>query len=369
MSDSSYHPAFLPYDGLSRLVSALRARGFRVVGPKLEDGVIAFREYADDDEPPRGIQAQQSPASYRLAKDSEQRYFAWANGPQALKPWLFAPEEPLWRSESRSDGLGFVEIVPQTMPVAVIGVRACDLAALSIQDKHFLYGPYRNEHYARRRAGLFIVAVQCAEPASTCFCASTGDGPAPRSGFDIALTELSMGFVASARSESGARVLSSLALSGASEAQLDQARQQEQEAISKQTRSLPGRNLKQSLLDRLEHPRWNEVAARCLSCGNCTAVCPTCFCHAQEIKPEISGDRAVAIRKWDNCFGESHGYIHGFQVRPDARARYRQWLVHKLGTWHDQFGRSGCVGCGRCITWCPAGIDITEEASALMEQA
>ena len=302
-----------------------------------------------------------------LTGDKEQRYFAWTNGPQALKPWLFAPVEPLWQSDYSDGPLRFAQLAPEEKPLAVIGVRACDLAALAIQDQHFLSGSYSDTHYARRREKLFIVAVQCAEPAATCFCASTGDGPAPRTGFDIALTELHDGFVAVSGSDSGEQVLAVLDLPTAIEVQMEQVRQQEHDAIRKQTRSLPSRNLRQALLDRLEHPRWTEVASRCLACGNCTAVCPTCFCHAQEVKPEPGGDAAVVMRKWDSCFGESHGYIHGLQARPDIRSRYRQWLVHKLGTWHEQFGRSGCVGCGRCIAWCPVGIDITEEAAALME--
>ncbi|MGA7180735.1 MAG: 4Fe-4S dicluster domain-containing protein [Thiobacillaceae bacterium] len=260
-------------------------------------------------------------------------------------------------------------MMPRSKPLAVIGVRACDLAALAIQDKHFLHGPYPNIHYARRREGLFLVAVQCAEPASTCFCASTGDGPVPKIGFDISLAELSSGFVAAAASDAGEQVLAALSLATATESQLGEMRTQEHEAIHKQTRNLPSHNLRQVLLDRLEHPRWDEVASRCLACGNCTAVCPTCFCHAQEVKPELGGGSAVVVRKWDSCFGETHGQLHGFQVRPDTRTRYRQWLVHKLGTWHDQFGRSGCVGCGRCIAWCPVGIDLTEEVAALLENA
>jgi ferredoxin len=358
---------FLPRDELGRLVTVLIGHGYRCIGPKIEDGSIVFREYASGDLPPRGIQASQMPGSYRLVNDEEQRYFAWANGPQALKPLLFAPVEPLWRSEHSDEQLRFVKLVPEAGPLAIIGARACDLAALAIQDRHFLGGPNPNAQYARRREGLFLVAIQCAEPAATCFCASTGDGPAPTAGFDLALAELQTGFVASPGSEKGEKILTTLNLASATEAQLEQVRLQEHEAVRKQTRALPSRNLRQSLLDRLEHPRWAEVASRCLSCGNCTAVCPTCFCHAHEARPELGSGTTVEVRKWDSCFGETHGQLHGYQVRPDTRTRYRQWLVHKLGTWHEQFGRSGCVGCGRCITWCPVGIDLTEEVAALMD--
>jgi ferredoxin len=216
---------------------------------------------------------------------------------------------------------------------------------------------------------MFLVAVQCAEPGATCFCASTGDGPTPTAGYDIALAELAGGFVAVAGSAKGKAVLDALNLSAATQQQFDMARKQGQDAAAAQTRRLPSRNLRDALMSRLEHPRWDEVATRCLACGNCVAVCPTCFCHAETDEPALNGQSSEHARTWDSCFGEAHGHLHGFNVRPDIRSRYRQWLTHKLATWHDQFGRSGCVGCGRCIAWCPAGIDITEEVAALTDSS
>jgi ferredoxin len=360
------HARFLPLAQLHVLVAQLMQLDYQCLGPTVENGAIVMRELDAPDGLPRGLQAEQAPGRYRLTRDPLNRYFAWANGPQAIKPQAFAPKESLWRVERDDAGaLQFAAVEPVAPAQAIIGVRACDLAALALQDAHFLPAGRRDAHYAKRREQLFLVAVQCAEPAATCFCASTGDGPTPTAGYDLTLAELAEGFVAVAGSAKGGAVLDALNLSPATPQQIDAARQQGQAAAAVQTRGLPGRNLREALMSRLEHPRWDEVAARCLACGNCTAVCPTCFCHAEADEPALDGHSSRHERVWDSCFGESHGYLHGFNVRSDIRSRYRQWLTHKLATWHDQFGRSGCVGCGRCIAWCPVGIDLTEEVAAL----
>jgi len=372
MFSQSDHAGFLPLDRLHLLVAQLMQQGYQCLGPAVENGAIVMRELEASDGLPRGLQAEQAPGRYRLTTDPQNRYFAWANGPQAIKPQAFAPKESLWRVERDATGmLQFEAVIPDVPAQAIIGVRACDLAALALQDAHFLREGRRDPHYAQRREELFLVAVQCAEPGATCFCASTGDGPTPTTGYDLALAELPDGFVAVAGSAKGGAVLSALNLSPATPQQLDAARQQGLAAAAAQTRSLPGRlspsgdTLRDALMGRLENPRWDEVASRCLACGNCTAVCPTCFCHAEIDEPALDGQASRHERIWDSCFGESHGHLHGFNVRPDIRSRYRQWLTHKLATWHDQFGRSGCVGCGRCIAWCPVGIDLTEEVAAL----
>lgn len=360
-------PRFLPRTDFGKLLKALAENGYRCLGPRLADGAIVYQPLSSVDELPQGIRDVQGPGRYRIEPHPGPRWFAWANGPQALKPLLFSPREVLWRADRQADGsLVFRESLPQPPPTAVIGVRACDLSALAIQDAHFLKGPQPDGHYAARRSQLFLVAVNCSHPAATCFCASTGDGPRADGGFDIGLDELDEGFVAAAGSAPGENILASLQLFEATEAQLSAARDQSDRAAAAQTRTLPGRNLRAALFSRLEHPRWSEVAERCLSCGNCTSVCPTCFCHAETEDPALDGRGSEHGREWDSCFTAGHSHIHGLTVRPDTRTRYRQWLTHKLGSWHDQFGRSGCVGCGRCITWCPVGIDITEEAGAIV---
>lgn len=357
---------FLPRARLQVLFDVLSTGGYRCVGPQRRDGAIVFDTLSGPEHMPVGVSDEQSPGYYRLQAREGKRLFAWANGPQALKPLLFAPHESLWQVTRDAEGhLAFEACVPPAEKIAVIGVRGCDLAALRLQDQHFLNGAYVDSYYKARREGLFLVAVHCSHPAATCFCVSTGDGPAAQGDFDLALHELDDGFIVSSGTPAGAEIMHRLALEPVQAAQRQTAQQQIDTAAQQQQRQLPGRNLKQALFDNLEHDRWNEVAGRCLSCGNCTSVCPTCFCHAEVELPTLEGTTSEHARQWDSCFTQGHSYIHGKVLRPETRQRYRQWLTHKLGSWHDQYGRSGCVGCGRCISWCPVGIDITEEATAI----
>jgi ferredoxin len=354
---------FLPRAGFQALLDALHRAGYRCVGPQVRDGAIVYDTLDRAGALPQGVRDRQGPGQYRLETTASPRYFSWANGPQALKPFLFAPREAMWRSERDAQGtIRFSEIMPAAEMLAVIGVRACDLAALRLQDRHFLQGRFADPYYAARRKNLFLVAVHCTHPADTCFCASTGDGPRATQDFDIALSELDDGYLVQAGSDKGSTITTQLSLVPETDAQRGIAEQEVQEATRRQTRGLPSRNLRDVLFANLEHPRWENVAERCLSCGNCTSVCPTCFCHGEMDETALDDHQSRHVRQWDSCFTQGHSYIHGMTIRADTRTRYRQWLTHKLGSWHDQYGRSGCVGCGRCIAWCPVGIDITEEA-------
>ena len=357
--------SFLPYPKLQSLIALLEADGYHCIGPTVRDEAIVYDTLTDVADLPRGYASTQKPGEYRLQQNNTERLFDWVNGPQAIKPLLFKAEEPLWTVNRDQDGkLAFQEIVPAAEKIAVFGARACDIAALYIQDKHFLQSTYKDPAYLARRQELFIVVVNCTTAAETCFCASTGDGPRASAGFDLALTEISGGFLLEAHSGHGQQKLDQIMklaeLDVATQLQCEEAEQGIANATAQQSRSLPSHNLHDVLFSNLDHPHWEEIATRCLSCGNCTAVCPTCFCHSEKDVGDLNLDQSTHVRQWDSCFSQQHSYIHGMTVRADTRTRYRQWLTHKLASWHEQYGRSGCVGCGRCISWCPVGIDLTE---------
>ncbi len=345
-----------------------------MVGPRVRDGAITWNVLDSAEQLPWGIGQQQAPGHYRLQATTEHvRAFAWANGPQGIKPWLFRAEEPLWQvRRDAAGGLTFQAVEPQPGSLVLFGVRPCDLAALALQDAHFIHGPAVDEAYRARRERLWLVAVNCSHPADTCFCASTGDGPAcvPDSEAaalaDIILDELDDGFVLVPVSERARQLCAELSLPAASTEQREQVDKQRGQASSVQRRTLPA-DTRGRLAGRLHDGHWQQVAERCLACGNCTSVCPTCFCHRHEELPELDGSGSTHQRVWDSCFSAQHSYIHGVTIRGETAHRYRQWLTHKLMSWYDQYGRSGCVGCGRCISWCPVGIDITAEAHALLE--
>jgi ferredoxin len=370
-------PVIIDWDGLDVLFEAIRAAGFDIIGPTVRDGAIVLEELAGVADLPVGVGDAQDGGTYRLRPREDRAAFGYAVGPQSWRRFLSPPRELLWRA-SRSDGGFRIEEHPDASTssegrrCAFVGVRACDLRAMEVQDRVFASDAYPDPRYASRRADALIVAVSCTEPGGTCFCASMGTGPRVAAGFDLALIEVtdqSHHFVVEVGSEAGAAILALVPNRPADPDETAEAVGRVEAAKGRMGRSMDITGLRDLLAETLEHPRWDTVAERCLSCANCTLVCPTCFCSTVEDTADLTGDHAERWRRWDSCFTADFSYLHGGSVRSSTKSRYRQWLTHKLGTWHDQFGTSGCVGCGRCITWCPVGIDLTEEIAALRRRA
>ena len=355
----------IEFSKVDALFEALRRSGHRVIGPTVRDGAVVLDEIRSAADLPVGFRDEQEPARYRLQRDDSPAAFAWSVSPHSWKRYLHPPRLVLWRARRANGGFTIAEGPEPAPRYAFFGVRPCELAAIQVQDRVLSSDPA----YAARRAAAFVVAVNCTRPGGTCFCASLGTGPEAGAGHDLLLTELCQDgrhvFLAEAGSTRGAELLDALAPRPATPAERDAAVAALALAAAGMGRSLETRGLREALAASPEHPRWEDVARRCLACGNCTLACPTCFCTTVEDTTDLAGVEAARARRWDSCFGLEFSYIHGGSVRTSIAARYRQWLTHKLSTWHDQFGTSGCVGCGRCITWCPAGIDLTEEARAI----
>jgi sulfhydrogenase subunit beta (sulfur reductase) len=355
-------------DALEVLVAALAARGFRVLGPTVRDGAIVYDDLASAAELPIGWTDAQEPGRYRLERREDEARFGYAVGPHSWKQFLLPARVRLWRARRQDGGFEVEEEPVEETPLALIGVRACELHGIGIQDRVLLGGRYADRDYAARRRDSFVVALNCFEPGGTCFCVSMGTGPKADAGYDLALTEILDGehrFLVEVGSERGAEVLGELPRREALASDLGAAAAAVSGAAERMGRQLDTRDIRDLLARNLEHERWDDVASRCLTCGNCTLVCPTCFCTSVEDVTDLTGEHAERMRTWDSCFSVEYSHIHGGSIRPSGRSRYRQWLTHKFGTWHDQFGSSGCVGCGRCITWCPVGIDVTEELTAI----
>jgi len=360
---------------LDSLIQALQNESFEVMGPTIRDQAIIYDVINKSSDFPQGWTDVQEKGTYRLTKRNDKAYFGYAVGPHSWKKFLHLPKRKIWDAEKTKDGLSFREAQDPVRPMAFLGVRSCELHAIDIQDRVFSHGQFVNQSYKDKRDHVFIVAINCATPAKTCFCTAMKTGPRVTLDNDLTMTEI-VGqnehfFFIKSGSSKGDRILQKLPLQPATESD------QKKEAIVVQTtinqvqsgpRAIDSSDLKDLLYRNYENPEWEEVAKRCLSCANCTMACPTCFCSTVEDVTDLKGDHAERWELWDSCFTGDFSYVHGGSIRQNTRSRYRQWMTHKLATWIDQFGTSGCVGCGRCIAWCPVGIDITEEVLAIRKK-
>ena len=361
--------ATLSRGDFARLLRVLQEDGYKLVGPTVRGGAIVNEAIDGIDDLPQGWTEAQEGGTYRLQRRGDAALFGYSVGPQSYKPFFFASTVSLWRARRQDGSFKILERTRNMPRLALVGARSCDLHAIAIQDEILLEGKFADPEYAARRRGTFVVAVNCGHAGGTCFCVSMHTGPRVTRWFDLALTELIVGgahrFVVEVGSDAGARVLARVDSEPATEADRAAAEAVIARTASRMGRSLETEGIKDLLYRNAEHPRWDDVAGRCLACTNCTLVCPTCFCSTVEDVTDVDGEHGERVQRWDSCFTMDHSHVHGGSVRASTRSRYRQWLTHKVASWIDQFGMSGCVGCGRCITWCPVAIDITEEVAAI----
>jgi NAD(P)H-flavin reductase len=357
-------------EDLGCLFDVLHAEGYRVIGPTVRGGAIVYDEIEGVADLPIGWRDEQAPGRYRLVRREDEACFGYVVGPHSWKQRLFPSREKLYQARRRADGrVGFDPVLPDGPGEAFLGVRACEVAAMEVQDRVFLEGPRAEPRYAARRERALVIGVSCFEPGELCFCTSMNTGPRVDHGVDLAMAELAGVFLFEAGTPRGSAILDRLPTRPATAGEQRSFDEGIRAAHGKMGRSLDPRGLPELLFGNLEHPRWEAVAQRCLACGNCASVCPTCFCSSAHEESSLTGDESTRVRTWDSCFTEAHAEIHGMNFRPTTVDRHRQWLTHKVGSWVSQYGVSGCVGCGRCIAWCPVGIDLTEEIAAIRVDA
>ncbi len=371
-------PVVLDTAGLAAAIETLIGDGYSVVAPTVRDGAIVQEAIESIADLPSGWGDDQKAGHYRLRRRDDSALFGYAAPAQSWKRRLFPPRTTLWRARRTSTGspdpetTDFVVEADTAAPLyAFVGARACEVRAIEIQDRVFLGGSHADADYRAVREPVFVIGVNCGSPAGTCFCASMDAGPRVRGGADVVLTEVTEPqraepwYLAEPFTDRGASFLARVPSVEATPAAVDAADGVIERATAEMGLEMPAVDLHDLLSGALDHAWWDDVAERCLACTNCTLVCPTCFCSSVEDVTDLTSTEARRERRWASCFELDHSYLHGGSIRSSIRSMYRQWLTHKLGTWIDQFGTSGCVGCGRCITWCPAGIDITEEVRAI----
>jgi len=177
-------------DVLQQIIGALASRGYRVIGPTVRDGAIIYETVTRLADLPVGWTDRQDAGRYRIERRGDAALFGYAVGPHSWKRFLHPPVERLWQARRQANGFSVVENEEMPERLAFIGVRACELRAIAIQDRVFLAGQYLDKSYKIRRDSAFIIAVNCSQAGGTCFCASMDSGPKVEAGFDLALTEL-----------------------------------------------------------------------------------------------------------------------------------------------------------------------------------
>ncbi|HDJ51540.1 MAG TPA: hypothetical protein ENF25_05010 [Thermoprotei archaeon] len=338
---------------LRKLFDLLRLKGYRVVGPKLRNNVIRLEELMSFDEMPYGYTDSQSPGRYRLVKSDGESFRV---GPDSLKKYLYPPELVIF-SVTKDWKIREPEFYyPKT---AFFGIKPCDMASVLIMDR--VQGAGGDPYYLRARENSIFIVENCLTPGETCFCGTMGTGPEVKEGFDISYTLIQEDNLVLFRygSDTGLELLTSLDLEPAPPEIEIKYRRMMREAKEHAQAPFTIDDVPDLLEHSLNDEIWKKVSEKCLGCANCNMVCPTCFCFDVIDEPELDGS-SKRVRIWDGCHSYIYAEIAGANLRKDLWARYRHWVLHKFNYWQTQFGTLGCVGCGRCITWCPAGIDLRQ---------
>ena len=262
-----------------------------------------------------------------------------------------------------------VEVRAETnYPKSVIfGCRPCDAKGFAIYDRVFLDTDTPDPYYREHREKTTIISQSCEAPFAGCFCVAVGGGPADTAGSDVLMTEVDKGYYLEALTEKGGAALAvSVIEDGAS--YKDAAAKIKGEAHAKVKNPFPAdatEKVSPKLFETDEF--WQQVTNKCISCGACTYLCPTCYCF--NITDEQALSKGERIRTWDACmFRHFTLEASGHNPRPTKSRRFRNRVGHKFLYYPEKYnGVIACCGCGRCIRYCPVSVDISEVVGYLKD--
>ena len=320
-------------DKLAEVLSGLK--DYRVFAPAAVDDVLRFKEVED-------------PASVSLD---------YSNTNVPPKELMFPQTETLFKYR-----LGQTDIEPEVPDAGakrlVFGIRPCDALAFTIVDN--LYGwDFPDPYYQKRRENTTLVGFACADPCANCFCPSLGGAPASEKGLDALMFDLGEARYVKTLTDKGETFAKGAGLESAGDAEAKAAAKQGEDALGKVKRSIDTEGIPEHLPSLYDHPFWEQFSDRCLSCGICTFLCPTCHCF--DIQDEAEAFDARRARMWDTCmFAEYTVHTSGHNPRPTRKERTRNRISHKYSYFPEKFDVIACVGCGRCINYCPVNIDILD---------
>jgi ferredoxin len=241
----------------------------------------------------------------------------------------------------------------------LLGARPCDIEAISILEKVFAGEDYTDVYFLEKRRKTTIVTLSCNHPLTTCFCSSTGGGPFRRDGSDLFLTDLGESYLVELLTEKGMAFSKNRFFREAGSKDFDLLKELEEKASKKAEASIPVEGIEKRLDLMVESPFWDRIHEKCIGCGVCTFLCPTCHCF--DITDEAVNLKGQRVRNWDSCLFPIYSLeTSGHNPRPTGRERTRQRLMHKFNYYPKNFDRVACVGCGRCILYCPVHFDIRE---------
>ena len=336
-----------------------------MVGPSLSEGVVRLRELKGAGDLDAGVVDIQGPGSYVVAGKSA-FLFASVNGPDSPKTYLHPAEVELSKIVAKSSDLELLSAFHSNRKYAFFGIRPCDLRGVGIMDRTMLVPGFEDTVYSALREDSIFIVVNCTRAGENCFCASMGAGPAAASGYDVAITELPEKLLFDIP-EKNMGLFKGIELIAATEEELRKGEEMVRHAGEQMGRRISQKDPARQMYAALDSPVWGKTAERCLACGNCTMVCPTCFCNTIVDRTNLKDGSVSRVRIWDSCLSKDFVYSAGGNPRQQRSARYRQFVMHKFAYWPDEFGTYGCVGCGRCITWCPVGIDITDTVNTVLK--